>query len=544
MPDHSWPSGARMFATSPSMGLPAQPAADLALARGEGPPLPWQAGTHFSRYEIDSRLASGGMAEVWRARIRGASGFQKRIVIKTMLTHLASRPDLVQMFVNEAAFAGALGHRNIAHVFDFGLIEGRHFIAMEYVPGVTLRFARKRMLARRERLPIATTLHVMADVCDALESVHGLTDAQGALGLIHRDLSPDNIIVSTSGSAKLIDFGAARATLRTPLPTSFVGKYRYAAPERIRREAEDARSDIYSAGVILYECLTGTRPFDGTDAELIRAVDSRRPCDPRLRDRALPASVAAMVMKAMAQRPEDRFASARELGVALRACLAKLGASSKERDVTAALAAVIETRAETPPPLLIAPATTAEPSAPTSDPRPADSSSDVDALCEVEIVEASGPIQTPEAAPTLPPIPPLPPRADGPLRAPLPPRPRAARPSAADWSRPGQLFDRVFGAAAKTAVPGMAAVLGWRTTNESPPAEDPPAALQRAMDLFDHGVELRVARRYGEALHAWERALALAPENLVYRSNVGRLRAQLDALRRAERDLAAWDTDR
>ena len=107
-------------------------------------------------------------------------------------------------------------------------------------------------------------------MCEALQHVHELEDGSGALGLVHRDLSPDNIIISTSGTAKLIDFGAARATARTPPNQLFVGRFRYAAPERIRHEGEDCRSDVYSAGIVLYECLTGVRPFNGSDAEVVR----------------------------------------------------------------------------------------------------------------------------------------------------------------------------------------------------------------------------------------------------------------------------------
>src|SRR5262249_44800618 len=157
----------------------------------------------------------------------------------TMHTALQARPELVQMFISEAAIAAQLAHPNIVHVFDFGQLEGRYFIAMEYVPGVTLRVAYKRAAARGERLPITTVLHVVMDVCDALEHLHAVEDGQGALGLVHRDVSPDNVIISTSGSAKLIDFGTARATARTPPTAVFVGKYRYAAPERIRRTSED-----------------------------------------------------------------------------------------------------------------------------------------------------------------------------------------------------------------------------------------------------------------------------------------------------------------
>jgi serine/threonine-protein kinase len=280
------------------------------------------------------------MAEVWRAKIKGAKGFEKRIVIKTMHTALQGRPELVQMFIGEATNAAQLDHPNIAQVLDFGRLEGRYFIAMEYVPGITLRMAHKRALARGQRLPIAAVLHVMMDVCDALDHLHAAADGRGPLGLVHRDISPDNIIVSTTGIAKLIDFGAARATARTPATPVFVGKYRYAAPERIRREGEDLRSDVYSAGVILYECLAGKRPFEGTDAEVITGVLASRACDPRARFPELPARLAEVVMKATAHDPADRFASAGELGAALSACFDRTNGWSKQRDVTAALAAL------------------------------------------------------------------------------------------------------------------------------------------------------------------------------------------------------------
>jgi serine/threonine protein kinase len=517
-----------------------RPAATLTNVTGEagtptpapGAPSPWQTGTQFSRYEIDSRLAVGGMAEVWRARIMGARGFEKRIVIKTMQTQLAARPDMVQMFIDEATMAAGLNHPNIAHVFDFGQLEGRYFIAMEYVSGFTLRFANKRMSARGDRLPVVATLHIMIDLCEALQCVHDLSDLEGPLGLVHRDLSPDNLIVSTSGSAKLIDFGAARATMRTPQPSVFVGKYRYAAPERILNTSEDRRSDIYSAGVMLYECLTGARPFDGPDAELIKAVQAGRPRDPRQRAPELPASVAEVVLRAMAREPEARFATARELGAALRVCLAALGGSTKERDVTASLAALIESASVTPPPVLLRPPPEAIPEPIEAE---AGAASGVDlALCEVEIIEASGPIR---ALAEPPPPPAIPPHAKVGVPSPPPRRPRPTEPSLPRWSPPGERFDRVLGDAPTPAPP---AVLGWRQTPEGPPPERERAPLQRAVELFDLGLELRAAGRYGEALEAWERAWALAPENRVYEANVVRLREQLESLRQAKRQLDDW----
>ena len=489
-------------------------------------PLPstWTPGTEFSKYEIGSRLAAGGMAEVWRAKIKGAQGFEKRIVIKTMHTALQSRPELVQMFIGEAAFTAQLTHPNIVHVFDFGQLEGRYFIAMEYVPGVTLRVAHKRMLARGERLPVAMVLHVVMDVCEALEHVHTASDGRGALGLIHRDISPDNIIIATSGTAKLIDFGAARATARTPATQAFVGKYRYAAPERIRRVSEDRRSDVYSAGVILYECLAGKRPFDGTDAEVIQAALVSRACDPRVRAPTVPARVADVVMKATAQNPAERYASARELRAALGACLEQLGGSSKERDVTAALAALLEApaAAAVEPPVALAPSPDAEavpePIGAESEHTPSDG--DI-ALCEVEMLEASGPIRK------LAEPPPLParmtasglalPRTLSTKAPPAPPPIAAAPPPASLFSAP--------------AAPSGTAVRGWRTTAPARTPEAERSARERAVEMFDRGLEMRGAGRYGQALDAWEKALALAPDNRVYQTNVQRLRTELGRLR-------------
>ncbi len=440
-------------------------------------PSPWVPGTRFSSYEIESRLATGGMAEVWRANLKGVEGFEKRIVIKTMLTHLHQRPELVEMFVSEASLAARLSHPNIVDVLDFGQLEGRYFIAMEYVSGITLRLAHRRMLAARRRLSLLMVLHVLSDVCEALQHVHELADADGELGLIHRDLSPENVIISTSGSAKLIDFGAARATARTQPGRLFVGKYRYAAPERIATRGEDRRSDVYSVGVILFECLVGRRPFDGADAEVIRSATTAPFCDPAAVDPTIPASVAAVVRTATAQRPSDRFASARDLGMALGACLGELGASSKERDVTAALSALLDTEVGTS----VAPSVVSAPSEVEGVPEAiglTDGVASGIALHEREILEASGPLPRPAS-----------PSDDETRRVSLPVPPEAF----------------------------------------APPVRDPVAP---AVQLFDQGIQLRAEGRFVEALDAWERALALAPNNRLYEGHLRRLRAQLSVLHR------------
>ena len=466
---------------------------DKALALAEAAPA-WVPGTQFSNYEIESLLATGGMAEVWRAKMKGVAGFEKRVVIKTMLTSLQDRTELVDMFVSEASLAARLNHPNIVDVFDFGQLEGRYFIAMSYVPGLTLRSVHRRMLIRHERLPLAATLHIDRNVCEALQYVHELEDGSGELGLIHRDLSPDNIIISSSGTAKLIDFGAARATARTPPSHLFVGRYRYAAPERIRHEGEDCRSDVYSVGVVLYECLTGFRPFNGSDAEVMKAVTTARGCDPRVRVPSLPANVAELVKKATAYDPRERFTSARQLGAAIARALLQIGASSKEHDVTAALSALLEGEGE-------ARAREAVPE-PVDPSIPSDSGA-VLALSEREMLEASGPIRVPDAPTHIP---------DGDterISLPLPPE---AFPPPRPASGPVR---RVTAANLSDAVRKVAGV---------EPERNP---LERAVELFDLGIALRAQHRYAEALDAWKQALDLAPENLVYQASVQRLRAQL-----------------
>ena len=453
----------------------------------------WVPGTQFSNYEIESLLATGGMAEVWRAKMKGVAGFEKRVVIKTMLTSLQNRPELVDMFVSEASLAARLSHPNIVDVFDFGQLEGRYFIAMSFVPGLTLRSVHRRMMVRRERMSAAAALHIARDVCEALQHVHELEDGSGELGLIHRDLSPDNIIVSTSGTAKLIDFGAARATARTPPSQLFVGRYRYAAPERIRHEGEDCRSDVYSAGIVLYECLTGVRPFNGSDAEVVKAVAAARGCDPRLKVPSLPANVAELVKKATAYDPRERFASARQLGAAIARALLQIGAGSKERDVTAALSALLEIEGlpregeAVPEPVEAA--------------NPSDSGG-VLALSEVEMLEASGPIR-PSDAPTY-----VPEGDTERISLPLPPEAFPPRPASGPirHATAPNLIDAVRNAAAVE------------------PGRSP---LERAVELFDLGIALRAQQRYREALDVWQEALTLAPENLVYQASVQRLRAQL-----------------
>jgi serine/threonine protein kinase len=505
----------------------------------------WALGTQFSSYEIESLLASGGMAEVWRAKINGLEGFEKRIVIKTMLTQYQDRSDLIEMFVSEASLAARLSHPNVVDVIDFGQLDGRYFIAMEYVPGMTLRFAQKRARTQGRRLPVAALLHVARDVCEALQYIHELEDASGEMGLVHRDLSPDNIIVATSGTTKLIDFGTARATARTPPSTAFVGKFRYAAPERIRQEGEDRRSDIYSLGVILYECLVGVRPFDGSDADVIRAVTSSVACDPSIGSADVMPSVAELVKKATAGNPAHRFASAQAMGTALARCLSEMGATNKERAVTAALATLLEEEAVRP---RLAATLDTLPAVPEAVPQPIGArepseSGDI-GVVELEIIEASGPIQPVEPMPaadterisiTLPPEAFPPPHAETirkPRASSAPSAPIQDGGDGARWDAPpgapgspANLDDAIRGALAGS---GATRLRSWR---RAAAATHETTHSDWAVAVFDQGLELRLEGRYEEALEAWELALRLAPENHLYQAHVNKLRAQLQSRR-------------
>ncbi|HKQ68128.1 MAG TPA: serine/threonine-protein kinase, partial [Polyangiaceae bacterium] len=271
-----------------------------------------QAGSTFNRYEIQSRLAVGGMAEVWLGWLRGPEGFQKQVVLKTMLPHLAESPDLVQMFINEASVAARLNHPNIAQVFDFGEYDGRYFIAMEYLVGRTLRQIAKRCRDRAEHLPMWFLLRVLCDACEGLHYAHEYTDPTGWLGLVHRDVSPENVMVSNAGQVKVLDFGAAHCTSSSGQTRMFVGKFHYVAPERIQGMPEDRRADIYSTGVILYEYLTGTRPFAGTQTEVLAQVMAGKLAE-SAKLALLDGEIVRILRKAMAKDPDHRYQTAAEL---------------------------------------------------------------------------------------------------------------------------------------------------------------------------------------------------------------------------------------
>jgi serine/threonine protein kinase len=231
----------------------------------------------LGKYQLIRKLATGGMAEVFLAKAAGPMGFEKTLVVKRILPHLAEDPTFVEMFLGEAKLAAQLNHPNIVQIFDFGEADGEYFLAMEYIDGPNLRVLIKRARTAGVQLPTAICARLIAAACEGLAFAHDFSDpATGEpLGLIHRDISPDNVLVSRQGAVKVVDFGIAKAAGQSHKTQSGVikGKLAYMPPEQVRARPLDRRVDVYALGVVLYELLTLHKPFDAaSDAGTMQAI--------------------------------------------------------------------------------------------------------------------------------------------------------------------------------------------------------------------------------------------------------------------------------
>ncbi|MBZ4422839.1 protein kinase [Myxococcus sp. RHSTA-1-4] len=280
-------------------------------------------GRQFGRYELQARIGRGGMAETWRARLMGAAGVTKPVLIKKVLPEFANDEAFISMFISEARISATLSHGSIAQVFDFGRVDGEYFLAMEYVEGQPLHRILKRALrAELTCLPTPMATYIAMEMCRGLHYAHTRTDEKGApLGIVHRDISPDNVLISYEGQVKIVDFGIAKArSLRSfdTAPGVVKGKYLFFSPEQARGETVDARTDVWATGVVLFNMLCGRLPLEGPEYVVMRRLTQRQPV-PRPRDVRpdLPARLDAILQKALAVKREDRFESAHALGDAL-----------------------------------------------------------------------------------------------------------------------------------------------------------------------------------------------------------------------------------
>ncbi|HET9989570.1 MAG TPA: serine/threonine-protein kinase, partial [Kofleriaceae bacterium] len=211
----------------------------------------------FGTYLVYDLLGKGGMATVHRAESLSAGGFRKRVALKRLLPHLLDEPEVVESFSREAKLASHLRHQNIAQTYDLGIRDGTYFIAMELVPGPTLRQVMRQCESSAGAMPIVHVLEILIQVCDALDYAHNLTDESGEpLGIVHRDVSPSNVIVSEGGVVKLIDFGIAKASAAgmQTMSGTIKGKFGYMAPEYLAGKI-DSRADLFAAGIIAHELL-------------------------------------------------------------------------------------------------------------------------------------------------------------------------------------------------------------------------------------------------------------------------------------------------
>lgn len=315
-----------------------------------------RAKTTFGRYEIDSRLAQGGMAEVWLARSQGIDGFQKRVVLKTILPDLAGNPNFVKMFINEALLAAQLNHPYIVQIFDLGQVGGTYFIAMEHVHGRTLRQIQRACHKKGKVIPPWFVLRVFERVAEGLAYAYDFCNDDGTrLELVHRDVTPENIMVSLRGGVKILDFGVAKASAAAfqTKSGSLKGKYAYISPEQIKGAAADHRGDIYAVGVGLYELLTGHAPFRGkNELELLRNVLEAKPKPPREVVPSIPKDLETIVLRAIAADPAHRYSHAAELGDEIHKFLLRAPDFHGQRDLglftTALFASDPDVRAASP----------------------------------------------------------------------------------------------------------------------------------------------------------------------------------------------------
>jgi serine/threonine protein kinase len=264
------------------------------------------------------------MAEVFKAKRTGVEGFEKIVALKRILPHLSDNKEFLDMFVDEAKMVAGLAHPSIVQIFDLGRIEKSYYIAMEYVHGHDLRTIMKRAREKGLRMPLDLSLRVVSQVCAALEYAHRKKDERGRpMEIVHRDVSPQNILISFEGDVKLTDFGIAKAATKASSTDrgALRGKLLYMSPEQAWGKSLDHRSDLFSLGLVLYEMVTEEKPFllghDGSEMTILEKVRRGEIAPPRSLNPKIPENLDRVVMKALQKDPEERFQDAVEMNRAL-----------------------------------------------------------------------------------------------------------------------------------------------------------------------------------------------------------------------------------
>jgi len=298
-----------------------------------------RAGDVLGRYQLLIPIAKGGMGQVWVARLTGTRGFQKLVALKTILPSTEDVANLESMLFDEASLASQIHHPNVAETLDLGEQDGTLFLVMEWVYGEPLdRVVKAARAAGGIPLPIAVDL--IAQGCRGLHAAHGATDSRGEpLGIVHRDVSPQNLLVTYRGVVKLVDFGVAKATQQMSRPTTtgeVKGKFAYMAPEQVHGEKLDARADVFAMGIVLYWLTTGEHPFRADNAAAtLRNIMVARPALPSSIVPAYPPLLEAVTMKALARDKAERYGTAHEMMLALEAAVPRTSAERAETELQA-----------------------------------------------------------------------------------------------------------------------------------------------------------------------------------------------------------------
>jgi serine/threonine protein kinase len=278
--------------------------------------------TPFGKYFLLERINVGGMAEVFKAKTVGVEGFEKIVAIKRILPSVAEDEEFIRMFVDEAKITSQLSHANLAQTFDLGKVNDAFYIAMEYVPGKDLRAAFERLKRRGERMPLGLCAYILARVCEGLDYAHRKRDLAGRdLHIVHRDVSPQNVILSFEGEVKLIDFGIAKAANKMTKTQAGIlkGKFGYMSPEQVRGLPLDGRSDIFAAGIVLYELCTGERLFTGnSDYSVLEKVQQAKVTAPSALEPSIPLKLERIILKALARETDARYQQAADLSADLQ----------------------------------------------------------------------------------------------------------------------------------------------------------------------------------------------------------------------------------
>jgi serine/threonine-protein kinase len=302
------------------------------------------------RYKVIEKIASGGMAEVFRAESAGLEGFKKTVAIKRVLPHLSEKKQFIGMFLDEARLSAHLSHSNCVQVFDIGVGDNTYFIVMEFVDGADLKaiIERSRKLGQPIALELAALISVR--ICEGLAYAHELQDGRGQLlGIVHRDMSPPNVLITRYGEVKIVDFGLAKANsqLERSEPGIIKGKFSYLSPEAALGQGIDHRTDIFAVGIILWEMLAGRRLFQGeSDLETVRQVQAARVPPIRQFNPTVTPELERVLAKALARDPLQRYQSARELGQDLNTMLFHAAKPVSSFDIAALVAPIVRQREE------------------------------------------------------------------------------------------------------------------------------------------------------------------------------------------------------